>query len=101
MKTLIAVAAASLLALAAPALAQTTNANRHHHLHGRYRVSARTHPEYGSGDVYVRESRPTEPVVTVPAFAWRPQAEQEGVGADLIGPGSSMDNPTDQHDVSR
>ncbi len=37
----------------------------------------------------------------VPAFAWRPEAEQEGVGADLVGPGFGADNPTGAHDVSR
>ena len=103
MKTLIVAAAASLLPFAAPALAQTPDAylsvHRHHHHH--VRVDRSESSRYGSGDVYVREGRASAPDVPVPAFAWRPAAEQEGVGADLVGPGSSAENPTGQYDVSR
>lgn len=106
LKTLIVVAAAA-LAVSASAFAQTADTSR-----GLHRHHARRHPygyhiavdhgaQYGSGDVYVREGRPSTPVVPIPGFAWRPAAEQEGVGADLVGPGSSSENPTGQYDVSR
>jgi hypothetical protein len=110
LKTLITAAAAALLAFAAPAFAQTRDPSgamhRHHErhrLHGGYRIAAHRsdRSRYGSGDVYVNEGRAAAPVIPTPGFAWRPQAEQEGVGADLIGPGSGADNPTGQHDVSR
>ena len=107
MKTIVAVAAASLLSIAAPAIAQTLDAprsvHRHHHPHAAYhvRVDRSDSSRYGSGDVYVREGRASAPDVPVPAFAWRPESQQEGVGADLIGPGSGADNPTGAHDVSR
>jgi hypothetical protein len=99
MNTLIVATAASLLALAAPAAAQSWDgAHRHHprhHVYGGYRSAP---SNYGSGDVYVREGRASAPDA-VPGFAWRPGSQEEGVGADLVGPG--MDSPTDQHDVSR
>ena len=107
MKTIIVFAAASLLPLAAPAFAQAPDAShtmhRHHHPNSAYhlRVDRGEQPRYGSGDVYVHEGRVSAPDVPVPAFAWRPEAQQEGVGADLVGPGFGADNPTGAHDVSR
>ena len=104
MKTFVIVAAASLLPFAAPAFAQTPDAmHRHHHPHRAYHLRVdRSEPSgYDSGDVYVRKDRAAAPYVYVPAFAWRPEAEQEGVGADLVGPGFGADNPTGAHDVSR
>ena len=41
------------------------------------------------------------PDVSGPGPASRPRNWGPGVGADLVGPGSNMDSPTDGHDVSR
>ncbi len=106
MRAIVVFAATSLLALATPAFAQNPAAHRHFersHPHARYRVSVahRSRPRYGSGDVYVTEGRASAPEVALPAFGWRPEVEEEGVGADLIGPGSVGETPTGQHDVSR
>jgi hypothetical protein len=107
LKTLIVLAAASWLPFVAPAFAQNPDAmHRHHerhHPHAAYnlRVDRSEQTRYSSGDVYVHEGRTSAPDVPVPAFAWRPEVEQEGVGADLVGPGSGADNPTGAHDVSR
>ena len=122
MKTIVFATAASWLALTVPVFAQSYHAyptHRHyvrHSLYGGFHTRAEHHARrygggdvyvrrdesrYGSGDVYVREGRAAAPIVPVPGFAWRPEAEQEGVGADLVGPGSSGENPTGQYDVSR
>ena len=99
LKALIAAAAASLLALPAPAGTQSVHGRvttyRHHRGH--------VHPSesHGASDVYVRESRPRAPTYAVPDFAWRSRSQEEGVGANLVGPGSVGNSPTGERDVSR
>ena len=64
---------------------------------------------YGDeGGVYMNEGRAAAPDYDedgpdygAPSHAWRPRSQTPGVGADLVGPGSSMDKPTGGHDVSR
>jgi hypothetical protein len=98
MKTLFVIAAAASLAAAASAQAQTApHAKRHPHVSRHYRID----PYAGTSDVYVREGRAAAYDAPVPAFAWSPRTQEEGVGAELVGPGSVGDSPTGEHDVSR
>ena len=121
MKFIHALAATAAFALATPALAQNAGQPGAVGVGGsligsnpgsgqRLEEGVNPGPGYGypDGPRYLNEGRASAPDYGyegpdygAPAGAWRPQTERPGVGADLVGPGSNMDSPTDGHDVSR
>ena len=108
MKTLLTIAATSLLTLAAPAFAQDagnpgatgstgslTGSNTNTGYDGTYRGDTMNRPPMNEGRAsandYYQPTGPDSP----------PMAGPRHSDADLVGPGSNMDSPTDSHDVAR
>jgi len=126
MKTTLALAASALLVLSASAFAQSagtpgaigtgngmsgSNPGTDYR-NGAYRgddfnSDAGGYRRYPDGEGrYLNEGRAAAPDydgpdASGPGPASRPRNWGPGVGADLVGPGSNMDSPTDGHDVSR